>query len=103
HHRYNNGGGASDASDGAPGSSRASDTSTKAAKALGGLAPNWNDLPSPPNWASMVKSKNGGGGGGGGGRNDSVVSRGASMSARTEGMTTWASNSSNTSSNMRSG
>ncbi|CAN0431619.1 unnamed protein product, partial [Ectocarpus sp. 12 AP-2014] len=37
------------------------------------------------------------------GRNDSVVSRGASMSARTEGMTTWASNSSNTSSNMRSG
>lgn len=88
-------------------------TAARAAKMQGGGVPNLTVPPSPPNWAAVLKSKaqvgvNGGngknghagvdGGGGGGG----VTIGGMSASARTEGMTTWASNTSNASSNLRS-
>eukprot|EP00752_Nemacystus_decipiens_P014235 g12662.t1 len=94
HHRNPQQQGGSDGAN-ANTASAAAANAAKAAKSLGGLAPNWNDPPSPPQWGSVklktMNSKNTIGGGGGG------------SSARTEGMTTWASDSSNTSSNLRSG
>lgn len=102
--RQRRGGGDGDYTD-----SSAALTAAKAAKMLGGGAPNWNVPASPPNWPSMLKSKtqagangnsgknsNGGVDGGGEGVNNGDNS--ASATGRTEGMTIWASNNSNASS-----
>lgn len=89
--------------------SSAAQTTARAAKMLGGGTPNWNVPASPPNWSSMLKSKtqarangssgknsNGGVDGGGDGVNGGDNS--ANATGRTEGMTIWASNTSNASS-----
>lgn len=115
HHRHpqQQGGGGSAGANANTAAAAAAVTASKAAKSLGGLAPNWNDPPSPPQWGSVklkTTNRNVNGSGNGNGNSSGVAAGGgggggstASTSARTEGMTTWASNSSNTSINLRSG